>query len=79
MNSNEIDATISRINSYEEVDRILIIKSIETETVDQSIVIRSQTKSSGRDDGEEAQKFAKVIPKIGREARSMIRQFDPKV
>ena len=43
---SEIEATISRISSYEGVDRILIIKSIETEDVINSIVMRSMVNES---------------------------------
>ena len=42
---SEIEATISRISSYEGVDRILIIKSIETEDSINSIVMRSMVNS----------------------------------
>ena len=38
---SEIEATINRISSYEGVDRILIIKSIETEDSINSIIMRS--------------------------------------
>ena len=38
---SEIEATISRIASYKGVDRILIIKSLETEDSINSIIMRS--------------------------------------
>ena len=38
---SEIEATINRISSYEGVDRILIIKSVETEDSINSIIMRS--------------------------------------
>ena len=43
---SEIEATISRISSYEGVDRILIIKSIETEDSINSIVMRSMVNNN---------------------------------
>ena len=46
---SEIEATISRISSYEGVDRILIIKSIETEDSINSIVMRSLTNNKNND------------------------------
>ena len=75
---SEIEATISRINSYEGVVRILIIKSSDQED-SSNILVRSQSEKSTRDEGEDAQLFARKIPQIGKEARSMIRQLDPKV
>lgn len=80
---SEIDNTISRINLYEGVERILIIKSSEHEET-QNILVRSQSKSTNKkdinykDESDEAQKFARLIPQIGKEARSMIRQLDSK-
>ena len=79
---SEIDNTISRINNYEGVERILIIKSSEHDD-SQNILVRSQSKNDKKevnykDDSEEAQKFAKMIPQIGKEARSMIKQLDSK-
>lgn len=80
---SEIEATISRISSYEGVDRILIIKSIETEDSINSIVMRSLTNNKNNDLKSEKEKqkeelFAKIVPQLGREARSMIRQLDAK-
>ena len=43
---DEIEATISRISSYEGVDRILIIKSVETEDSINSIIMRSMINSN---------------------------------
>ena len=79
----EIEATISRISSYEGVDRILIIKSIETEDSINSIVMRSMVNSKKTELKSEKEKqkeelFAKIIPQLGREARSLIRQLDAK-
>lgn len=83
---SEIDSTISRINTYEGVDRILIIKSSEGDDT-HNVLVRSQSKAKNKDnkdevnykdDSEEAQKYAKKIPQIAKEARSMIRQFDVK-
>lgn len=78
----EIDNTISRINTYDGVERILIIKSSENDE-SQNILVRSQSKNNKKevnykDESEEAQKFARSIPQIGKEARSMIRQLDNK-
>ena len=80
---SEIEATISRIASYQGVDRILIIKSIETEDSINSIIMRSmvnEKKPELKSENERAQedKFAKIIPQLGREARSLIRQLDAK-
>jgi hypothetical protein len=75
---SEIEATISRISSYQGVDRILIIKSSDAEDAS-NVLVRSLSNGSDRDDGEVAQNFAKRIPQIGKEARSMIRQLEPKV
>jgi hypothetical protein len=75
---SEIEATISRISSYEGVERILIIKSSEHDDV-QNVLVRSLSPGSEKDEGEKAQNFARKIPQIGKEARSMIRQLDPKV
>ena len=80
---SEIEATISRISTYEGVDRILIIKSIETEDSINSIVMRSFSNNKAKDTkpGEEIKKenaYAKAVPQLGREARSMIRQLDAK-
>jgi dynein light chain roadblock-type len=81
---SEIEATISRISSYEGVDRILIIKSIETEESCNSIIMRSMAKGVNpnevKSDKEKLKEelFAKNIPQIGREAKSMIKQLDPK-
>lgn len=80
---SEIEATISRISSYEGVDRILIIKSIETEDSINSIVMRSLTNNKNNDLKSEKEKqkeelYAKIVPQLGREARSMIRQLDAK-
>ena len=79
---SEIDNTISRINTYEGVERILIIKSSELDDT-QNVLVRSQSKNNKKevnykDESEEAQKFARSIPQIGKEARSMIRQLDAK-
>ena len=75
---NEIEETISRINYYDGVERILIIKSSDVED-GQNVLVRSQSKKSTKDEGEEAQNFARKIPQIGKEARSMIRQLDVQV
>ena len=80
---SEIEATISRISSYEGVDRILIIKSIETEDSINSIVMRSLTNNKNpelKSDKERANQdqYAKIVPQLGKEARSMIRQLDAK-
>ena len=80
---SEIEATISRISSYEGEDRILIIKSIETEDSINSIVMRSLTNNKNNDLKSEKEKqkeelYAKIVPQLGREARSMIRQLDAK-
>ena len=80
---SEIEATISRISSYEGVDRILIIKSIETEDSINSIAMRSLTNNKNNDLKSEKEKqkeelYAKIVPQLGREARSMIRQLDAK-
>lgn len=77
---SEIEATISRISSYEGVDRILIIKSIETEDASSSIVMRSMSKNTNPSDKDKQKEenFARTVPQIGREARSMIKQLDPK-
>ena len=80
---SEIEATISRISSYEGVDRILIIKSIETEDSINSIVMRSMVNNNKPELKTEKEKlkedlFAKIIPQLGREARSIIRQLDSK-
>lgn len=74
---SEIEATISRINSYDGVERILIIKSSDNENETPSLA-RSLSKGQDKDEGEVAKKFAVKIPQIGKEARSMIRQLDPK-
>ena len=78
---SEIEATISRISSYEGVDRILIIKSIETEDSINSIVMRSMVNNNKpelKTDKEKAKEnlFAKVVPQLGRESKSLIRQLD---
>ena len=75
---SEIEATISRISSYPGVDRILIIKSSDQEDA-QNVLVRSLSPSQDRDESEQAQRFARMIPQIGKEARSMIRQLEPKV
>ena len=80
---SEIEATISRISSYEGVDRILIIKSIETEDVINSIVMRSMVNESKPELKAEKEKakeelFAKIVPQLGKEARSLIKQLDMK-
>ena len=80
---SEIEATISRISSYEGVDRILVIKSIETEDSINSIVMRSLTNNKNpelKSDKERAKEdqYAKIVPQLGKEARSMIRQLDAK-
>ncbi len=79
---SEIDNTISRINTYEGVERILIIKSSEHDD-SQNVLVRSQSKNQKKevnykDESEDAQRFARSIPQIGKEARSMIRQLDSK-
>ena len=78
---SEIEATISRISSYEGVDRILIIKSIETEDSINSIIMRSMVNENRPELKTEKEKmkedlFAKAIPQLGREARSIIRQLN---
>ena len=77
----EIDNTITRINYYDGVERILIIKSSEHDD-SMNILVRSQSRINKetipKDETEDAQKFARHIPKIGKEARSMIRQFNSK-
>ena len=80
---SEIEATINRISSYEGVDRILIIKSVETEDSINSIIMRSMinnNKPELKTDKEKAKEnlFAKAIPQLGREAKSLIRQLDSK-
>ena len=80
---SEIEATISSIASYKGVDRILIIKSIETEDSINSIIMRSMVNDKNpelKSENERAKEdtFAKVIPQLGREARSLIRQLDAK-
>lgn len=79
---SEIEAAISRISSYEGVDRILIIKSIETDDSINSIVMRSMTNKKmelkGDKEKQKEDMYAKVVPQLGREARSLIRQLDPK-
>ena len=80
---DEIEATISRISSYEGVDRILIIKSVETEDSINSIIMRSMINSNKPELKTEKEKmkenlFAKAIPQLGREAKSLIRQLDSK-
>jgi len=75
---SEIEETISRINTYDGVERILIIKSSDNED-GQNVLVRSQSKKSTKDETEEAQNFARKIPQIGKEARSMIRQLDTQV
>ena len=79
----EIEATISRISSYEGVDRILIIKYIETEDSINSIIMRSMVNGNKPELKTEKEKgkenlYAKVIPQLGREAKSLIRQLDSK-
>lgn len=74
---SEIEATINRINSYEGVDRILIIKSSDNDD-NHNVLIRSLSEGNNKDEGETAQNFARKIPQIGKEARSMVRQLDPK-
>lgn len=74
---SEIEATISRINSYPGVDRILIIKSSDTEDA-QNVLIRSLSPGQEKDETDQAKKFAQMIPQIGKEARSLIRQLEPK-
>ena len=81
---SEIEATISRISSYEGVDRILIIKSIETEDSINSIVMRSMTNNNKpelKTDKEKAKEnsFAKAIPQLGRESKSLIGQLVQKM
>ena len=77
---SEIDNTISRINTYEGVERILIIKSSEHDD-SQNVLVRSQSKNikkevNYKDESEDAQRFARNIPQIGKEARSFIRQLN---
>lgn len=75
---SEIEGTISRINSYDGVERILIIKSNDQDDSYNASFVRSMTKKNPNDQSDEAQKFRVKIPQIGKEARSMIRQLDPK-
>jgi dynein light chain roadblock-type len=75
---SEIEGTISRINSYDGVERILIIKSNDQDDSYNSSFVRSMSKGDPNDQGEKAQQFRVKIPQIGKEARSMIRQLDPK-
>ncbi len=75
---SEIEATISRINSYDGVERILIIKSSDNED-GPNFLLRSLSNGNDKDKSNAAEKFAQKIPQIGKEARSMIRQLDPKV
>lgn len=75
---SEIEATISRINSYDGVERILIIRSSDNED-GQNFLLRSLSHGNDKDKSIQAEKFAQKIPQIGKEARSMIRQLDPKV
>ena len=80
---SEIEATINRISSYEGVDRILIIKSVETEDSINSIIMRSMINNNKPELKTEKEKmkenlFAKAVPQLGREAKSLIRQLDSK-
>lgn len=75
---SEIEATIKRINEYEGVDRVLIIKSNDQDDSHNASFVRSMTKNDQNDQGEKAQQFRVKIPQIGKEARSMIRQLDSK-
>jgi dynein light chain roadblock-type len=98
---SEIDNTISRINTYEGVERILIIKSSEHDE-NLNVLVRSQSKIieeekadqnnkdqkekvevkekkekiNYKDETPKAQLYAKMIPQIGKEARSFIRQLN---
>jgi dynein light chain roadblock-type len=75
---SEIEGTISRINSYDGVERILIIKSSDQDDSSNASFVRSMSKGDANDQGDKAQQFRVRIPQIGKEARSMIRQLDPK-
>ena len=75
---SEIEATISRINSYDGVERIMIIKSSETEDSYNASFVRSMSKGNPNDQSIDANAFRVNVPQIGKEARSMIRQLDPK-
>lgn len=80
---SEIEETITRISKYEEVDRILIIKAIENEDSIDSIIMRSMNSHIKPEDNNESEKrkeeqYAKVVPLLGIEARSFIRQLDAK-
>ena len=76
---SEIENTINRINSYSSVERILILKAGEDDRDPNSnSFVRSMTKENTNDQDETAQQFRIHIPLIGKEARSMIRQKDPK-
>lgn len=75
---SEIEATITRINSYEGVERILVIKSSDQEDSSNATFVRSMSKGNANDQSDKAHLFRVKIPQIGKEARSMIRQLDPK-
>lgn len=77
----EIEETLKRISQTEEVDRILIIKAIENEDSIDSIIMRSLNSKKKPEDKDETaieDLYAKVIPLLGIEARSFIRQLDSK-
>ncbi len=75
---SEIEGTISRINTYEGVERILIIKSNNQDDSYNASFVRSMTKNEQNDQSEKAHQFRVKVPQIGKEARSMIRQLDAK-
>ena len=76
---SEIESTISRINSYEGVERILILKAGEDDRdANSNSFVRSMSSGNANDQEEVAQKFRVHVPQIGKEARSMIRQLDAK-
>ncbi len=77
---SEIESTIHRINSYEGVERILILKAGDDDDKDgnSNSFVRSMSSGNNNDQDAVADKFRIHIPKIGKEARSMIRQNDPK-
>ncbi len=75
---SEIESTIARISSYDGVERILILKSYDQDDSYNSSFVRSMSKGNPNDQGDKAQQFRVSVPQIGKEARSMIRQLDPK-
>ena len=76
---NNLENAMSRISNYNDVEKILIIKSVETEDSINSIVMKSINKSDIKSGNEDKEKlYPKIIPQLGREAKSIIKQLDPK-